>query len=168
MLYNNAGAVRFGRIAELEAEDWSFTLRNELELAVWTTQGAWPHLIARGGGAIVSIASTVAMRPHAEVGLAAHAAANAGLLAFTRQAAAEGAAHGIRVNSISPGGIETPALAAALLPEVPQPLGRIGQPEDVVQCAPYLASEEASWVTGANVVVDGGMSTIDGVEPTTQ
>jgi NAD(P)-dependent dehydrogenase (short-subunit alcohol dehydrogenase family) len=172
ILYNNAGAVKFNRITDIEPDDWSYTLRNEIDLVVWTTQAAWPHLIARGGGSIVNISSTVALRGHAVMGIGAHCAAKAALIAFTCQTAAEGSPDRIRANSICPGGVETPALAAAreagVLPKVPQPLGRIGRPEDIVDCALYLASDEASWVTAANVVVDGGMSLIDGIEPTEQ
>jgi NAD(P)-dependent dehydrogenase (short-subunit alcohol dehydrogenase family) len=169
ILYNNAGAVKFNLVPDVQPDDWSFTLRNELDLVFWTTQAAWPHLIERGGGAIVNTASTSGLRGHALIGQAAHASAKAGLVALTAQLAAEGATHRIRANSICPGGVETPALQAArsagILPLVPQPLGRIGKPEDIANCALYLASDEASWVTGANFVVDGGMTMIDGVEP---
>ncbi len=168
ILYNNAGAVRFGTIDDVNADDWSFTLRNELDLVMWTTQAAWPHLIARGGGAIVNMGSTSGLRGHVFLGQSAHTAAKAAVMALTFQHAAEGSPHRIRVNSISPGPTDTPALREVVgdagLP-APIPLGRIGQPEDLARCALFLASDDASWITGANVVVDGGMSIIDGAQP---
>lgn len=169
VLYNNAGAVRFGFVEDLPPEDWTFTIRNELDIVWWTVQAAWPHLIERGGGSIVNVSAGAAMVGLASMGLGPHAAAKGGVVALTRQLAAEGGRHRIRVNSICPGAIETQALrearAAGVLPRMPLPLGRIGQPEDVVWCGLFLASDEASWITGANVVVDGGMTSIDGVEP---
>jgi meso-butanediol dehydrogenase / (S,S)-butanediol dehydrogenase / diacetyl reductase len=168
ILYNNAGAVRFGTIDNCAPDDWSFTLRNELDLVMWTTQAAWPHLIARGGGAIVNTGSTSALRGHTRLGQSAHTAAKAAVIGLTIQHAGEGSPHRIRVNSISPGPTDTPALRAVIgdaeLPS-PIPLGRLGQPLDIARCALFLASDEASWITAANVVVDGGMSMIDGAEP---
>jgi meso-butanediol dehydrogenase / (S,S)-butanediol dehydrogenase / diacetyl reductase len=98
----------------------------------------------------------------------AHTASKGGVVAMTRQLAAEGAAHGIRANCISPGMIATPATARDLLAEDHPmrtiaraiPLGRIGTPEDVARCALFLASDEASYVTGADLVIDGGWSAV--------
>ena len=167
ILYNNAGAVRFGAIADLPDEDWRFTLRNELDLVMWTTRAAWPHLIERGAGAIVNIGSISAIRGHPVMGQSAHTAAKGAIIALTIQHAAEGSPHRIRVNSISPGGIATPALRALLGDgsiEVPIPLGRMGRPDDVARCALFLASDDAEWITGTNIFVDGGSSVIDGGE----
>jgi meso-butanediol dehydrogenase/(S,S)-butanediol dehydrogenase/diacetyl reductase len=170
ILYNNAGSVRFGFVPEITPDDWGFTLRNELDIIFWTVQAAWPHLIERGGGSIVNISAGAATVGLASMGLGAHAAAKGGVVSLTRQLAAEGGRHLIRVNSICPGAIETPALRAALaagqLPAMPLPLGRIGLPEDVALCALFLASDEAGWITAADIAVDGGMTVIDGVEPT--
>lgn len=163
VLYNNAGAMRPGTITSTTFEDWSYTLRNELDLIFTVTAAAWPHLLARGGGSIINTASVVAHR--ATGGMIAHAAAKGGVLAITRQLAAEGAPHGIRCNSISPGMIETPATVAVLerfrrpdgtLP-VPVPLGRLGTADDVAHLALYLASDESSWVTAVDYAVDGGV-----------
>lgn len=85
---------------------------------------------------------------------------------MSRQFAAEGASLGIRSNTISPGAVITPGLIAALTPEYRQqmedlhPIGRAGRPEDIAYCALYLVSDEASWVTGADFVLDGGLSSI--------
>jgi meso-butanediol dehydrogenase / (S,S)-butanediol dehydrogenase / diacetyl reductase len=126
------------------------------------TRAAWPHLVARGGGSVINTASSVAHRGSA--GNLAHGAAKGAVVALTRHLAAEGAPHIIRCNSISPGAVETPALADMLAQMRAQgirplvPLGRIGQPEDIAYCALYLASDEASWLTAADFVVDGGVA----------
>jgi NAD(P)-dependent dehydrogenase (short-subunit alcohol dehydrogenase family) len=160
ILYNNAGDVRFGSIEELSVDDWRYTLRNELDLVFYVTKAAWPHLKARGGGAIINTASTVTRRGNAAMGMGAHMATKAGVIALTRQLAAEGAEWGIRANSISPGLIDTPATAhlRAVADQLAGsiPLGRWGQPEDIAQCALYLASDEAKWVTAADFTIDGG------------
>lgn len=169
VLYNNAASVRFGFVDELAPEDWNHTIDNELDVIFWTAKAAWPHLVERGGGSIVNVSAGAAMVGLASMGLAAHAAAKGGVVALSRQLAAEGGRHRIRVNSICPGAIETPALRAVReeggLPAMPLPLGRIGTPEDVAWCALFLASDESSWITAANFVVDGGMTSIDGVAP---
>ena len=103
MLYNNASAPRVGPFAEMSWEDWRFTLHNELDLIFTVTRAAWPHLIARGGGAIVNTASVSAHRGATFIEQSAHGAAKGGVLAMTRHLAASGAPHGIRANSISPG-----------------------------------------------------------------
>jgi NAD(P)-dependent dehydrogenase (short-subunit alcohol dehydrogenase family) len=98
----------------------------------------------------------------------AHTVTKGAVVALTRQLAAEGAPHGIRVNCVSPGMIETPATRADLLAvDHPMrgiarhiPLGRIGSAEEVVRCSLFLASDDASYVTGANLVVDGGWSAV--------
>jgi len=166
ILYNNAGNARFGLLDDFPIEDWSFTLRNEIDLVFYTTQAAWPHLIARGGGAVLNTGSIAAMRGNAHMGFSAHAAAKGALQAFTRQLAAEGARHQVRVNTITPGPIRTPP-TMAMPAEVAEniraaiPLGRWGQPEDVAYCALYLVSDEARWVTGAEFVIDGGSTAVD-------
>ena len=98
----------------------------------------------------------------------AHTVTKGGIVALTKQLAAEGAPHGIRVNCVSPGIIETPATQADLLAAdhpmrgIAQaiPLGRVGQADEVARCARFLASDQASYVTGANLVVDGGWSAV--------
>lgn len=163
ILYNNAAAVRFGPLAEVPLADWSFTLRNELDLIFHASQAVWPHLRARGG-VILNTASTSAASGSRAIGTSAHAAAKGGVVALTRQLAAEGAPHAIRVNAISPGMIETPATEwlADMKAQIAagNPLGRNGRPEDVAYCALYLVSDAAAWVTGGNFVVDGGASAI--------
>lgn len=168
VLYNNAGATRFAPVAETSYEDWSFALRNELDVVFLATKHAWPHLVARGGGSVLLVGSTAGITGSLTNTRIAHTATKGGVVAMTKQLAAEGAAHGIRANCISPGMIRTPATEGDLLaPDHPMrtiaraiPLGRIGAPEEVGQCALFLASDEASYVTGANLVVDGGWSAV--------
>jgi NAD(P)-dependent dehydrogenase (short-subunit alcohol dehydrogenase family) len=170
ILYNNASALKSGFVGDVDPADWRFTIRNELDLILWTTQAAWPHLIERGGGSIINTASTAGHRGSAGTPGSPHTATKGAVIAITRQFAAEGCAHRIRANSISPGLIVTPGLRAAVaagwFPPMPMPLGRLGRPEDVAYLALYLASDESSWVTASDFVVDGGQVGLLGVEPT--
>ncbi len=162
VLYNNASAPKFGGIANCTPEDWSFTTRNELDLVYFTCHFAWPYLVRNGGGTIINTASIAGMV--ATEGSFAHAAMKGGVISLTKQLALEGAEHGIRSNSISPGLIVPdeglPAQGHELLDRMVagQMLKRPGRANDVAYCALYLASDEASWVTGANFVIDGGLT----------
>lgn len=169
VLYNNASAIRMAPIDKLSVEDWRFTLRNELDSVFHVTRTAWPHLIARGGGSIINVGSIAAIRGVEFVEQNAHSAAKAGCVALTLQFVAEGGRHNIRANTISPGLIHTGA-TDPVISNPPEhfkrlvldriPLGRVGQPEDVARVALFLASDESEWVSGANIVVDGGLTTL--------
>jgi meso-butanediol dehydrogenase/(S,S)-butanediol dehydrogenase/diacetyl reductase len=165
VLYNNASAARFGTVPDLSIEDWRFTIRNELDLVFFTTKYAWSHLAVRGG-VIINVASVAGHHASRGNGLSAHAATKGAVLSMTRQFAMEGAPLGIRAVSISPGFIitpgtrafaEDPATRAALVGGIP--LGRPGEPEDVVGLALFLATDEASYITGADFIIDGGLTT---------
>jgi NAD(P)-dependent dehydrogenase (short-subunit alcohol dehydrogenase family) len=164
ILYNNASLPKFVSIAEMSDEDWHYTVRNELHLVFYVCSAAWPHLVARGGGSIINIGSISGMSALAQTpGNIAHAATKAAVIAITRELALEGGPHGIRANSISPGIIESPATAPALAEDWFREghldatmVHRLGTPEDVAYLALYLASDESSFVTGANFVIDGG------------
>jgi NAD(P)-dependent dehydrogenase (short-subunit alcohol dehydrogenase family) len=166
VLVNAAAFCSFAFIEELDYErDWKRSLAGELDVVFLACKAVWSYMKRRGGGAIVNFASVNAYEAHPVIGALAHAAGKGGVLAMSRQLAAEGGPHGIRVNTISPGLIVT----GATRQELAQPgfqekilaekmIRRLGQPEDVAWCATYLASEEASWVTGADISVDGGAS----------
>jgi meso-butanediol dehydrogenase/(S,S)-butanediol dehydrogenase/diacetyl reductase len=163
VLYNNASAARFEPIEAFTVEAWQFTVRNELDIVFYATRFAWPYLQKRGG-VIVNIASVAGMKG-AAVGGTAHAATKGAIIAMTRQLAVEGAPHGIRVNSVSPGVVESPGTAPMLaVPAFREQMiahnmiKRVGQPDDVVGLAVFLAGDEATYITGANFVVDGGFT----------
>jgi len=163
----NAGAInpKFYPFEQMSYEDvWRPTMLGEADIVFLACQKAWPWLIRSGKASIVNFASVVAFRGSALAGMAAHSAGKGAVLALTRQIALEGAKLGIRANSIAPGLIVTLATTSAGMTEGEKrkrieestPLGRLGLPEDVAYCALYLASDEASWVTGVNIPVDGG------------
>jgi meso-butanediol dehydrogenase / (S,S)-butanediol dehydrogenase / diacetyl reductase len=168
VLVNNASAIRFGPIDTLSFADWSFTIRHELDIVFLVTRAAWPHLVAGGGGSIVNVASITASRGAFFMPQNAHGAAKGGVLALTYQLVVEGGPHGIRVNAVSPAMTETPHTAPLLAdPDGPAasiaarvPLGRWGQPEDVAHAIVFLASDESSHVSGANIPVDGGTAVL--------
>lgn len=167
VLYNNAGIQRFAPIDELAVEDWELNVRGELSLVFYAVRAAWKHLKERGG-VIVNIGSIAGIRGVEFMPQNVHGAAKAGVINLTQQLAVEGGPHGIRVVCISPGFIETEA-TRFLVDDPPPPLKetwdriplrRVGQPTDIVSAAVFLASDEASWITGINLVVDGGGSVL--------
>jgi meso-butanediol dehydrogenase / (S,S)-butanediol dehydrogenase / diacetyl reductase len=167
VVYANAGAVRFGAVDEQPLEDWRFTLAAELDSVFLTARAAWPHLrLSRG--VIITIGSTAGILGSVTNQRVAHTASKGGVIALTRQLAAEGAADGIRAVCISPGMIATEGSRENLLAaDHPMraiadsiPLGRLGTPEDIVAAAVFLASDEAAYITGANLVIDGGWSSV--------
>lgn len=168
IVYNNAAAVRLGTFSEVTAEDWYFTVRNELDIVHFVTAAAWPHLVAGGGGAIINTSSVSAIRGvtarFAEQ--AAHGATKGGILSYTYHLAASGGPHGIRANAILPGLIRTPETEplfeqedhpAAELARQP-PSGRYAEPEEIAKVALFLASEDAAHVNAAEIRIDGGQS----------
>jgi meso-butanediol dehydrogenase/(S,S)-butanediol dehydrogenase/diacetyl reductase len=169
VLYNNAGQAIFGSPAEMTVEEWRACILQEVDLHFFAVRAAWPHLLEHPGASVVMTGSISGIVGVADLPAAAHATAKHGLIGLTRQLAAEGAAHGVRVNSVSPGLIESPATAATIADGAAGPLGpllahlpmgRPGRPVEVAQAALFLATDEASYVTGANLVVDGGASVI--------
>mgnify|MGYP001024615832 CR=1 FL=1 len=167
ILYNNASVQRFGPIDQITVEDWDFAIDMELNIVFYAVRAAWKHL-KRRGGVIVNIGSVAGIRGVEFMPQNAHGAAKAGVINLTQQLAVEGGPHGIRAVCISPGFIQTPA--TTFLVEDPPPvlratwdripLRRIGRPDDIVNAAVFLASDEASWITGVNLVIDGGGSVL--------
>ena len=166
VMYNNAGTNAVGPFEHMPDEDWHFTFRSELETTHNCTKAAWPHLVAAGGGSVINTATIIATHPTG-MPLSAHGASKGAIASLTIHLAVEGGPQGIRVNAISPGLTRTPQIQPLLDASDDErarrqvrvsPLGRIGEPEDVAHVALFLASDEASYVTGANYVVDGGQS----------
>jgi NAD(P)-dependent dehydrogenase (short-subunit alcohol dehydrogenase family) len=163
VLFNNAAMAYFNWIEDITDEEWDRDRREEVDLVFYLTRAAWPHL-KTSHGVIVNTGSLNGFLSFRTLPSLAHTTAKAGVIAMTRQLAMEGRQHGIRVNSISPGLIETnqtreqlkdPEWAAAMLGKTL--LGRLGRPEEVANVALFLASNESSYVTGTDIVVDGGM-----------
>ncbi|MCX5563514.1 SDR family NAD(P)-dependent oxidoreductase [Streptomyces sp. NBC_00038] len=169
VVFNNASSPRFAPLPDLSVEDWRYAMRNELDLVFYVTKFAWPHLAERGG-VVINTASTSAYVATPGQGFAAHCAAKGGVLAFTRQVASDGAPHGIRALSISPGAIKTPVVDRNYLSKHPgaeQELidrsliaTRMGTPEDVASLAVFAASDEAGYLTGVDLLIDGGMTAL--------
>jgi NAD(P)-dependent dehydrogenase (short-subunit alcohol dehydrogenase family) len=168
ILYANAAATRFAPLEDITGEDWDWVLRSELDVVLWPVKHAWRHLKRSPAAAVVLVGSTAGLRGSMTNARVMHTVTKGGIIALTRQLAAEGAPYGIRANCVSPGMIETPATRADLLAEDHPmrgiarhiPLGRIGSAEEVARCSLFLASDDASYVTGANLVVDGGWSAV--------
>jgi NAD(P)-dependent dehydrogenase (short-subunit alcohol dehydrogenase family) len=165
VLFNLAGRSHFGFIENVSDEDWDTARREEVDLIFYVTRAAWPHLIA-SSGVVVNMASLNGQLSFKSLASLSHATNKAAILGMTRQLAMEGSAHGIRVNSISPGLIVSGANRAHLnegeggfAREMVERtlLGRLGDPEDVANLALFLASPESSYITGADIVIDGGM-----------
>jgi 3alpha(or 20beta)-hydroxysteroid dehydrogenase len=158
VLVNNAGIIRVTSIAEIEVQEWELLQRVNATSVLLGIQAGAPALAKRGGGSIINIASTAAHR--GAEGYSAYSASKAAVLALTRAAALELAPQAIRVNSISPGGVDTP-----MNDDEPPggtssgaPLGRRARADEISPLVVFLASEGASYVTGADYLIDGGVT----------
>jgi NAD(P)-dependent dehydrogenase (short-subunit alcohol dehydrogenase family) len=166
LVVNNAGVTIVGAAHELDEDDWDRELAANLKGIYLVSRAAWPHLVTRGGGAILVTASIAGI--WAIPADAAYCASKAGAIMLTKCMALDGAKAGIRVNCVCPGFTETPMIEGYFAdqpdPEASRafavsihPLGRLGRPRDIADAFVYLASDEAAWVTGTALVVDGGL-----------
>jgi 3-oxoacyl-[acyl-carrier protein] reductase len=157
VLVNNAGIARDDLTPSLDDDQWSAVIETDLTAAFRLTRRALKSMMRARSGRIVNISSVVALR--ANPGQSNYAAAKAGLIAFTKTAAVEVARRGVTINAVAPGWIETEMTAGVsddLLKAVPA--RRAGKPEEVAACVRFLVSEEAGYVTGAVLSVDGGLA----------
>jgi NAD(P)-dependent dehydrogenase (short-subunit alcohol dehydrogenase family) len=164
LLVNNAGGVAQAPLLEMSPDIWHQVVQLNLTAAFYTTRVFAPAMIRKGRGSIVNIASTSAR--FAWPRTAHYAAAKAGLIALTRATAFELGSYGVRANSVSPATVETPAWGGALgdpvfreHEEATTALKRLAQPEDVAKVVAFLLSSDAGYVTGEDVLCDGGYST---------
>ena len=162
VLVNNAGSYPVTPLLEMREAEWNNVIADNLTSVHLCTQSAARYMTKNSGGAIVNLASI-----EAEMSMSGHShynAAKAGVVMHTRTAARELGRHGIRVNAVSPGLIWREGIEQAW-PEGVQaylraaPLARLGKAEDVADACLFLASDAASWITGANLLVDGGILT---------
>lgn len=168
VLYNNASIARVGPWEELDYAQWRHAMTYELDLVYLCTKAAWPHLVARGGGCVINVGSVSATRGAGFVHQHAHGAAKGGVVAFTKHLMVSGIPYNIRAVSISPGMIRTPATSPVIdVPGGPLeeliskiPSRRVGEPHEVAQLASFLASDEALYINGADVAIDGGATAI--------
>ena len=160
ILVNNAGITRDGLLLRMKRSDWDAVLNINLTAAYLCIQQVLSGMVRRRYGRIINIASVVAQMGNA--GQANYVASKAGIIGLTRAVAQEVASRNITVNAVAPGFIET-AMTAALSPEAREklagriPLGRLGQPLDVAQAVKFLASDEAAYITGHVLNVNGGL-----------
>jgi meso-butanediol dehydrogenase/(S,S)-butanediol dehydrogenase/diacetyl reductase len=163
VVFNNAGIGAYGQVHEMDPKAWHEVIDVDLHSVFYGARAAVPFLIEGGGGAIVNTASISGLG--GDYGLAAYNAAKGAVVNLTRTLAIDHARDGIRTNAVCPGPIET-ALTAPLIAVPPLmeeyrrnlPMGRLGRAEEVAAAVAFLASDDASYVNGACLVVDGGVT----------
>lgn len=164
ILVNNAMAYSWGAIEATSTADWHSNFSTSVDGTFWGTRTAM-KLMKERGGAIINVSSICGLLGTAW--MSGYSAAKAAIINFSRAAAAEGAPSGIRVNVVIPAVVETPATAGMLADEASRkntekliPMGRVGQPQELANAILFLASDEASYITGAALPVDGGRSAV--------
>lgn len=164
ILFNNAGIGCFGLTPDLPVEDWRRVIAVNLDAVFYGSRAVIPHMRKRGGGVILNTASASGMA--ADYGFTAYNASKAGVINYTRSLAIDHACDNIRANAICPGPVDTPILTNGVdaMPglraewEAAVPMKRFARAEEIAAVAAFLASDDASCVTGASIPVDGGLT----------
>jgi len=163
ILFNGAGILTYGTVLETTVEAWQRLIAVNLTGTFLCSRAVLPHMIARGRGAIINVSSTTGSHD-ACAHAAAYVSSKGGVTLLTRSMAIDFAKQGIRVNAICPGPTDTPMLRKALTPAELEafaktyPMGRLGRSDEIAAAALFLASEDASFVTGEMLHVDGGQT----------
>ena len=160
ILVNNAGVTRDGLIARMSDEDWRIVIETNLSGTFHTCRAAARGMMKRRSGSIVNVSSIVGL--HGNPGQANYSASKAGIIGLTKALARELGNRGVRANVVAPGYVDT-RLTQVIADEMKElmlantPLGRFGRPEDIAGAVRFLCSEEASFITGEVLMVDGGL-----------
>jgi meso-butanediol dehydrogenase/(S,S)-butanediol dehydrogenase/diacetyl reductase len=167
VLFNNAGIVSTGTVDSLSDEHWKRIIDVDLSSVMYGCRAVIPVMRAQGGGAIVNTASISGL--FGDWGIPAYNAAKGAVVNLTKAMAADHARDNIRVNAVCPGGVETPLVADVVASRRAQieyqrlvPQGRMGKPQEIAAAVAFLASDDASYITGHNLVVDGGVTVTTG------
>jgi NAD(P)-dependent dehydrogenase (short-subunit alcohol dehydrogenase family) len=163
VLFNGAGVLFYGTVLETDQQAWNRVLSVNLTGTYLCCRAVLPYMIRQRGGSIINTASTVGAHD-ACANAVAYVTSKGGVTLFTKAMAIDHAKQGIRVNALVPGGTDTPMIRQAMLPEAldalaaSHPIGRLGRPEELAKAVLFLASDDASFVTGTAMYVDGGQA----------
>lgn len=163
ILFNGAGVLYYGTVLETDEQAWNRVISINLTGTYLCCRAVLPHMIRQGGGSIINVASTVGAHD-ACANAVAYVTSKGGVTLFTKAMAIDHARQGIRVNALVPGATDTPMIRNALSAQALQaladshPIGRLGRPEELANAVLFLASDDASFVTGTAMYVDGGQT----------
>ncbi|HVP49268.1 MAG TPA: glucose 1-dehydrogenase [Bryobacteraceae bacterium] len=163
VLFNGAGIHRFGTVLETDEQTWNRVISVNLTGTYLCCRAVLPHMIHQGGGSIINTSSTVGVHD-AAANIVAYAASKGGVTLFTKAIAIDHAKQGVRVNALVPGATDTPMIRDTFAPDAlkaladSHPVGRLGRPEELAKAVLFLASDDASFVTGSAMFVDGGQT----------